>query len=386
MAKVALAFSGGLDTLICIDYLRRRKNLQVITFSGNVGQGQYIEPIGEKSIELGTSASHLEDLRPDFAESFILPALRARARYGQGYYLGSALARPLIARELVQVAREEGCEYLAHGCRGKGNDRLRFERCFEQLAPELTVISPLTELGVHHPGEDIQYARRSSLPLESTTETLFNVEQNLWGANVQLTPFLDEWEAAPEETYIVTERLENTPDRKVELELRFRKGKPVALNGDEQALHEIIETLGKMGGTFGVGRTDVVEDSLEDQKTRQIYEQPAATIIHRAYKALEELVQEREVIEMKQSLERDYGKLVYSGKWFSDERRGLDQFFRQLNSSMSGTVRLSLYKGTVRVEGRKSNERQLRSGEGDLDLQELKDQIKKRDSGSPYRR
>lgn len=384
MAKVALAFSGGLDTLICIDYLKRRRNLQVITFSGNVGQGQYIEPIGEQSIELGTSASHLEDLRPEFAEEFILPAIRARARYGNEYYLGSALARPLIARELVQVAREEGCEYLAHGCRGKGNDRIRFERCFEQLAPELSIISPLTELDVHHPGEDIQYAQQASLPMDSSTETIFNVERNLWGTNVQLTPFVDEWEEAPAETYIVTERLENTPDRKVDLELQFRKGKPVALDGDEQPLHEIISTLGKMGGTFGVGRTDVVEDSLEDQKTRQIHEQPAATIIHHAYKALEELVQDREVVEMKQSLERDYGKLVYSGKWFSDERKGLDQFFRQVNSSMSGTVRLRLFNGQVRIVGRKAQERQLRKEDGDLDLQELKDQIKDSNSRSPY--
>lgn len=384
MAKVALAFSGGLDTLICIDYLKRRKNLQVITFSGNVGQGEYIEPIGEKSIELGTSASHLEDLRPEFAEEFILPAIRARARYGHEYYLGSALARPLIARELVNIAREEGCEYLAHGCRGKGNDRIRFERCFEQLAPELTVISPLTELGVNHPGEDIDYARRTSLPLDSSTETIFNVEQNLWGANVQLTPFIDEWEEAPNETYIVTERPENTPDRKIELELRFRKGKPVALDGDEQPLHEIIQTLGKMGGTFGVGRTDVVEDSLEDEKTRQVYEQPAATIIHRAYKALEELVQNREVVEMKRSLERSYGKLVYHGKWFSNERKGLDQFFRQVNSSMSGTVRLRLFKGQVRVLGRKAKNHHLPEGDEDLDLEALKEQIKDSDSSSHY--
>ncbi len=384
MAKVALAFSGGLDTLICIDYLKRRKNLQVITFSGNLGQKQYIEPIGEKSIELGTSASHISDLRSTFAEDFIRPAIRAKARYGREYYLGSALARPLIARELVHIAREEGCTYLAHGCRGEGNDRIRFERCFEQLAPELTVISPLKELGVNHPGEDIQYARRASLPIESATETIFNVEENLWGANIQLTPFVDAWEEAPDETYIVTSPPEKTPDRKVEVNLRFVEGVPRALDGKEKSLHNIIETLNKMGGKLGVGRTDVVEDSLTGNKTRQIYEQPGATIIYTAYQALEEMILDQEVRELKEGLEKNYGKLVFQGKWFTDERRGLDQFFRTINPSMSGTVRVRIYKGSIQIVGRRADDAELNRGNKQLNVNELKKQIENTATDSTF--
>lgn len=384
MAKVALAFSGGLDTLISIDYLKRRKNLKVITYSGNVGQGSYIEPIGEKSLELGTSASHIDDLRATFAEEFILPAIRAKAMYGFGYYLGSALVRPLIARELVRTAQEEGCEYLAHGCRGRGNDRIRFERCFASLAPQLTVISPLKELGVNHPGEDIQYARRASLPLEETTETIFNVERNLWGANIQLTPFIDEWEEVPEETYILTTPLERTSDEHITIELRFDEGRPVSIDGEQKPLHELIATLNELGGDFGVGRIDVVEDGLEGNKTREIYEQPAATIIYRAYQALEEVVQNQEIREMKHSLEREYGKLVYQGKWFTERREGLDQFFRQINTTMTGTVRLKIFKGNVRIAGRKADEHRLDRADEDRDIHELKEQIKQSSEDSSY--
>ncbi len=382
MSKVALAFTGGLDTLICIDYLKRRKNLEVITFSANIGQEPYLEPVGEKSIELGTRASHVADLRETFAEEYILPAIRAQAEYGRGYYLGSALARPLIAKELVRIAREEGCKYLAHGCRGKGNDRLRFERCFNALAPELDVISPLAELGVNHPGEDIEYARRASIPLDSATETIYNVEENLWGTNIQLTPFKDEWEEAPMETYIRTLPPEKAPSRQIDVNLRFEEGCPVALDDEEQPLHEIIESLNRMGGKFSVGRIDVIEDRLVDHKTREIYEQPAATLINVAYRALEELVQNQDVMEMKSNLERKYGKLVYNGKWFTDEREGLDLFFRRVNRLMTGVVRLRITRGLVRVVGRKSDTTSLDRQSESLDIAELKSQIRESSSST----
>jgi len=382
MSKVALAFSGGLDTLICIDYLKRRKNLQVITFSGNVGQEPYLEPIGEKSIELGTQSSHVADLRVAFAEEFILPAIRAQAEYGRGYYLGAALVRPLIARELVRIAREEGCKYLAHGCRGKGNDRLRFERCFNALAPELDVISPLAELGVDHPGDDIEYARKTSIPLESATETIYNVEENLWGTNIQLTPFKDEWEEAPSETYIRTVPPEKAPSRRKDLELRFEEGRPVALDGDRKPLPELLASLNRLGGKFGVGRFDVIENRLVDHKTREIHEQPAATLINTAYRALEELVQDQDVMDMKSRLSRDYGQLIYNGKWFTDEREGFDRFFRRINGRMTGDVRLRMTGGLVRIAGRKADSTCLDRDSENLDIAELRAQFRESSSSA----
>ncbi len=382
MTKVVVAFSGGLDTLICIDYLKSRKNLQVITYCANIGQVPYIEPVGEKSIELGAAASHLEDVRDKFAEEYILPAIRAQAVYGSGYYLGSALARPLIAKELVQVAREEGCSYLAHGGRGGGNDAIRFNRYFKKLAPQLEVIAPLDDLEVHHPGDDIDYARKASINLDSVTKTVYNVEQNLWCTNIQLSPFKDAWEEAPMETYIMTVPPEKAPDRTIEIDLEFRKGKPVALDGEEQPLHELIETLNRIGRKFAVGRIDVIEPRLTGERKREIYEQPGATLINKGYRALEELVQPREVMDLKRPLERQYGNLIYEGRWFSEEREGLDAFFESINHRMTGTVRLRVSKGMVRIVGRKSASETLEEKES-IDIRKIKEQLSETESPSP---
>lgn len=380
MDKVALAFSGGLDTSICIDYLKRRKGLEVVTYCANLGQVSHTEPLGEKSLELGAAASHLENVQAKFAEEFILPVIRAKASYGEGYYLGCALARPLIARELVQVAREEGCAYLAHGCRGVGNDSIRFERLFGALAPEKEIISPLAELGVDHPGEDIEYAHRTSIPVDRATETIYNVEENLWCTNIQLTPFKDEWEEPPAETYIRTLPPEKAPDQVIEMDITFEEGKPVSVDGEERPLHELIDTLNRIGRKFAVGRIDVIEHRLTGRKTREIYEQPGATLIFAAYSALESLVLSGDVLEMKRPLEEKYGRLVYEGNWFSEQRKALDSFFRHMNRAMSGTVRLRISRGMVRVIGRRSLEGGLDRFETREDIQELKSRIKEIES------
>ncbi len=354
MPRVALAYSGSVDTTICVHHLRHVKGMKVYTFSANLGQPEYLEPLAEQAVELGASAAHLADLREKFARDYIFACIRANAVYEQGYFLFSALSRPLIVEELVKIAEEEGCEFIAHGSRGIGNDMLRIENCIRAVAPALQVLTPLVDLDLRSPLDDLEYARKAGIRFESERRTVYNVEQNLWGNNIQLRDIKDTWEEPPKDTYILTTPVPETPSRPSVIEIEFREGNPVAVDGEEMGPVRLIETLNRIGGRCAVGRFDVVENRISGLKTREIYESPAAAILLAAHRALESISLEREVMHFKESLSQKYADLVYEGKWFLPVRKGLDAFFAQINEKVTGTVRLSLCRGALTVTGRKS--------------------------------
>jgi argininosuccinate synthase len=354
MAKVALAYSGSLDTTICVHHLRHVKGMKVFTFSANLGQPEYLAPLAERAVELGAAAAHLADLRDKFSRDYIVPCIRANAVYEQGYFLFSALSRPLIVQELVQMAEDEGCEYIAHGSRGIGNDMLRIENCIRAVAPSMKVLTPLVDLGLRSPKDDLEYARRVGLRVESETKAVYNVEQNLWGNNIQLRDMKDTWEPPPKDTYILTVPPEEAPAKPAEVEIEFRQGDPVAVDGEEMDPVKLVETLNQVGGRCAVGRFDVVENRLSGLKTREIYESPAAAILLSAHRALSSITLEREVLHFKEALSQKYADLVYEGKWFLPVRQGLEAFFTKVNEDVTGTVRLSLCRGAILVTGRKA--------------------------------
>ncbi|MHC4606345.1 MAG: argininosuccinate synthase [Planctomycetota bacterium] len=354
MARVALAYSGSLDTAICLHHLKEHQGLKVYTFTGNLGQSEYLEPLAEQAVELGATAAHLADLREKFAKRFIFPCIRANAVYEREDYLFAALTRPLIVEEIVNVALEEGCDCIAHGSRGIGNDLVRIENGIRALAPDLEILTPLKDLGLKGPKDEIAYAKAHGLPVESEKTTLYNVEQNIWGTSLQLRDMGDAWEEAPRDTYVRTVHPTEAPDRPVEVKIGFRKGVPVSVDGADLKPVKLIEKLNKIGGRCAVGRMDVVETRLNGDKTREIYEAPAAMMLHAAHRALESLTLEREVLHFKESLSLKYADLVFEGRWFLPVREGLDAFFQKIQEKVTGTVRLSLLKGNLSLVGRRA--------------------------------
>jgi argininosuccinate synthase len=352
--KVVLAHSGSLDSTICVRHLRHAKGMKVFTFSANVGQPEYLEPLAEQAVELGAAAAHIADLREKFAREYLLPCVRANAVYEQGYFLFSALARPLIVEELVAVAEEEGCTHIAHGSRGIGNDMLRIENCIRAVAPHMEIHTPLVELGLKTSADDIDFARKAGIPFESELHERYNVEQNLWGNNIQLRGAKDTWEEPPRETYILTTPPADAPARPSILEIGFQGGNPVSVDGEELPPAKLIEQLNKIGGRAAIGRFDVVENRLSGLKTREIYESPAAAILLAAHRALESITLEKDILHFKEALSQKYADLVYEGKWFLPVRAGLEAFFLKVNEKVTGTVRLSLCRGALVVTGRKS--------------------------------
>ncbi len=354
MTKVALAYSGSLDTVICVHYFRHVRGLKVVTFSANVGQPEYLEPLAEQAVELGASAAHLADLREEFARDFIFPCIRANAVYEQGYFLFSALSRPLIFQKLAEIAEEEGCEYVAHGARGTGNDLVRIENCLGAVAPQVEIITPLLDLDLRNPQEDIEYARKNGIEFESEKKTLYNIEQNLWGNNIQLRGDHDTWEPPPKDTYVLTTVPSEAPARPTEIEIEFVRGDPVAVDGEALPPVRLIDHLNKIGGRNAVGRFDVVESRISGIKAREIYESPAAAILLAAHRAIESITLEREVLHFKETLSQKYADLVYEGRWFLPIREGIEDFFLRINQKVTGTVRLTVCRGSLVVTGRKS--------------------------------
>jgi len=354
MSKVALAYSGSLDTTICVHYLRHVKGMKVYTFSANLGQPEYLEPLAEQAVDLGATAANLADLRDKFAREYVFPCLRANAVYEQGYYLFSALARPLIVQELLQVAEEEGCEFIAHGSRGIGNDRVRLDNCIRSLSPDMQVLTPLVDLNLKKPVEDIAYAREHNIPISSERAALYNVEQNLWGNNIQVAPLQDTWEDLPRDTYILSTPVSEAPAKPTVLEIAFDKGLPISIDGEALPPVKLIEVLNKIGGRCAVGRFDVVENRISGRKTRELYEAPAAAILHAAHAALASITLDKETLHFQAPLSQKYSELVYEGKWFLPLREGLDSYFTKLNEKMTGEVRVSLFKGAITILGRRS--------------------------------
>ena len=346
MDKVLLAYSGGLDTSVCIPWLKEHYGLSVITFTADLGQGVSEAEVAERAIASGAELADVADLREAFVTEFVFPALKAGAIYQDGYPLATALGRPLIARELVRVAQDKGCTYVAHGCTGKGNDQVRFEASILALDPSLRVIAPAREWTFASRDEEIQYAEQRGIPIPPLHEgAAYSIDRNLWGVSIECGDILEDPAQAPPE---------DAPDEAVLLTVEFAEGVPVALDGRQLAPIALVEELDRVGGAHGIGRIDMVEDRLVGIKSRELYEAPAATILHTAHRALEGLTIGRQLRQLKYRLSHVFAQLIYDGYWYSEVREALQAFFETSQRYVTGEVQSKLFKGQSTALGRTS--------------------------------
>jgi len=368
--KIVLAYSGGLDTSVCIKWLQDKYQYDVIALCLDLGEGKDVEFVRQKALDLGAIKSYMIDAKELFASDYLLPALKANALYEGKYPLSSALSRPLIAKLLVDVAKQEGAVAVAHGCTGKGNDQVRFEVSVMALDPTLKVVAPVREWGMTR-DEEIEYANENGVPIPVDLDNPFSIDANIWGRACEAGVLENPWNEAPEEAFAWTNSIEQSPDSPEYVEIEFVKGKPVALNGHSLDLVSLIEELNHIGGKHGVGRIDHIENRLVGIKSREVYENPAALILINAHKELEFLTLPREVTNFKINIEQQFSKSLYDGLWYSPLMQALDAFINTTQETVTGTVRVKLYKGNHNVIGRKSdyslyNEELATYSKGDL--------------------
>ncbi len=353
MKKVVLAYSGGLDTSIAIKWLQENYCDEVIAVAVDVGQNIDLKFVKEKALKVGAVKSFVVDAKEEFAKDYVLKGLQAGAVYESNYPLATAYSRPLISKILVDFAEKESAQAVVHGCTGKGNDQVRFEVSIAALNPNLQVIAPAREWGFTRE-EEIEYAKKYDIPIPVDVDNPYSVDQNLWGRSCECGVLEDPWVEPPEEAYEWTVNVKDAPDQSTYLEIVFEKGVPVSVAGKKLSLPELILSLNEVGGKNGVGRVDMVENRLVGIKSRETYECPGATILLKAYQALESLVLPRELSHFKQNISLKYAELTYYGLWFSALKKALDGFVSVVKEKVSGTVRIKLYKGNCVVVGRKS--------------------------------
>ncbi len=354
--KVVLAYSGGLDTSIIIPWLKENyNNCEVIAVSADVGQESELEGLEEKAIKTGASKLYIEDLRKEFIEDYIYPTMQAGAIYENTYLLGTSFARPVIAKRIVEIALKEGADAICHGCTGKGNDQVRFELAIKAFAPDMTIIAPWRIWNIKSRDEEIDYAEAHNIPLKITRETNYSKDKNLWHLSHE---GLDLEDPANEPQYDKILELgvspEKAPDQPTYLTLSFEKGIPVALNGEKLGSVELMARLNKIGGENGVGIIDIVENRLVGMKSRGVYETPGGTILYRAHELLEMLCLDKDTQHYKQQLAMRFAELVYDGQWFTPLREALSAFVDKTQETVTGDVRLKIYKGNIINAGMKS--------------------------------
>ena len=352
--RVALAYSGGLDTSIIIPWLKENYNCEVVAIAADVGQGEELAGLEEKAIATGASEIHIEDLRHEFVTEYIWPTLRAGAVYEHKYLLGTSFARPVIAKRQVEIAKRTGCDALAHGCTGKGNDQVRFELTFKALAPELAVIAPWREWDVVSREDAIDYANERRIPITASREKIYSRDRNIWHLSHEGGILEDPANEPEEPMFELTVSPEKAPDEPEYVEISFEKGAPVKVNGESLDPVPLIETLNEIGARNGCGRIDLVENRLVGMKSRGVYETPGGTLLLAALRELESLCLDRESAHYKEVVAHKYAEMVYFGQWFTPLREALDAFVNSLTAPVSGDVRLKLYKGNVIVAGRAS--------------------------------
>ena len=347
--KIVLAYSGGLDTSVAVPWLKEKYGAEVITLTIDLGMVD-LESIRQRAIAVGASQALTVDGKQELAENFLFPALQAGAVYEAQYPLATALGRPLIARFLAEAARSEGAFAVAHGCTGKGNDQVRIEVGVAALAPDLKVIAPIRDWGMSREDE-IEYARARNLPVHAR-DSRFSVDENLWGRSVEAGELEDPWLEPPEEAYAWTRPVQATPNDPAYVEIHFEEGVPTAIDGETMAGSDLIRHVNTLAGEHGVGRLDHVENRLVGIKSREVYEAPAAVVLHAAHKSLEALTLSKEQARTKERLALEYADVVYNGLWFTPHRQDLDAYVRSTQRHVTGDVRVRLHKGSCAVVGR----------------------------------
>ena len=349
--KVVLAYSGGLDTSIIIPWLKENyNNCEVIAVSGDVGQGTELDGLEEKALKTGASKLYIEDLKEEFIQEYVYPTVQAGAVYENKYLLGTSFARPIIAKRIVEIAKAEGADAICHGCTGKGNDQVRFELTIKAFAPEMTIIAPWREWSIKSREEEIEYAEAHNIPLKINRETNYSKDKNIWHLSHE---GLDLEDPANEPQYNHPGFLElgvspeQAPDEPTYVTIHFEKGKPPAINGKEMNGVEVVTTLNELGGKNGVGLADIVENRLVGMKSRGVYETPGGAILYHAHNKLEELCLDRDTFHYKQQIGLKFAELVYYGQWFTPLREALSAFVDSTQQTVTGDVKLKLYKGNI---------------------------------------
>ncbi len=351
--KIILAYSGGLDTSCAIRWLKER-GFEVICFIADLGQGENFQQIDKRALVAGASRVYIKDIQDEFINDFILSALKANAIYEGKYLLATALGRPLIAKYLVEIAHKERAGAVAHGCTGKGNDQVRLEVTVGILDPDLEIIAPLREWKFKSREEEIEYAKLHNIPIDITKKKPYSIDRNIWGISIEAGVLEDLSKEPPENAYLITKNPVNGPKTPKHIEIYFEKGVPKKINGKTYKLRDLINSLNKAGGLYGIGRTDLVENRLVGIKSREIYEAPAATILYTAHKELESLVLDREVLHFKEIISLKYSELVYYGLWYSKLKEALDSFVNSTQEYVTGSIRLKLTNGNCVAVGRES--------------------------------
>ena len=353
--KVVLAYSGGLDTSVILRWLIDSYGCEVIAFCADLGQGEELAPVEEKAQAVGASAIYIEDLREEFVRDYVFPMLRANTSYEDGYLLGTSIARPLIAKRQIEIARQEGADAVSHGATGKGNDQVRFELTYYALEPHITVIAPWREWDMQGRADLIAYAEERQIPIPVSREKPYSTDRNLLHLSFEGGILEDPWREPYEDMFLLSVSPENAPDQPEYIEIDFVAGDPTAINGAVLSPASLLAKANELGGKHGIGRCDLVENRYVGMKARGVYETPGGTILHAAHRALETLTLDREVVHLRDSLIPRYAEMIYYGYWFAPEREMLQAAVDESQQNVSGTVRLKLYKGNVIVVGRKSD-------------------------------
>ena len=351
--KIVLAYSGGLDTSVIIKYLQEKYDAEVVTVTVDVGQRDDLEAIGEKAKTLGVLKHYSVYAKDEFAQDYVFPSIKANGLYEDKYPISTALARPLIVSKLVEVAEKEGAQAVAHGCTGKGNDQVRFDVTIKSMAPDLKIVAPVREWGLHR-DEEIKYAKENQIPIPNDFDSPYSIDQNLWGRSIECGVLEYSEREPPDEIFEWTLSPEEAPNKPEYVSIDFEEGVPCAINGEEMKPVELVDNLNGIAGRNSVGRIDHIEDRLVGIKSREVYECPAALVLLEAHKDLEKLVLTRHQLQFKRQVDNEWAFLVYTGLWMDPLKNNLDQFIESTQENVTGQVKIKMYKGSLIVVGRTS--------------------------------
>ena len=352
--KVVVAYSGGLDTSVILKWVKEKYNAEVVAFCADVGQKEELDGLEAKAVSTGASKCYIKDLREEFVKDFVFPMMAANAIYENDYLLGTSIARPLIAKHLVEIARKEGADAICHGATGKGNDQVRFELTAYALQPNIKIIAPWREWDFKSRSDLIAYAKANNIPVSTTVAKPYSMDRNLLHISFEGGILENPWNEPPEDLSVMTSPISKTPDKPEYVEISFEKGVPVTVNGAKLGPAELLDTLNTIGGRHGVGRVDIVENRFVGMKSRGVYETPGGTILHVAHRALETITMDREVMFIRDGWIPQYARMVYNGFWYAPEREMLQTAITDSQKFVTGDVKLKLFKGSCQTAGRRS--------------------------------